>query len=346
MKIARGKVKEDDTYNCPICDYRVKIPRDAARPKLEELMAWQDEIADLPFHPEEEPVIDEIVTTAQAFREFLRPHINPMMTNPSEVTTQRFYLRKIEGAELLLTEETNFLRQEVHKWAPVADVPPPIMEVSKSTRKPRPTKQQKLMQQHGVNTPEELPLQFRTKSYNPKSRKGSDAKIQPALGGRPPSSHSVSTDNSSNPHAHQQRGPPPISTGHNDHSFTPQYPMPSAHHTHSQSGSPRFPTSPYFQSGTNPHSPFTHQQSPLSATQPPMDPNLFDPGENPFGNHLVNTPPHDHTFLTDPSPNGDDGVDRMFDEFVTQPDDDVNPHFEFTDAIEDHGHDNEVNLQS
>ena len=175
LKIARGKVKEDDKYNCPICDYRVKIPRDAARPKLEDLVQWQDEISDLPFQPEEEKVIEEIVATARAFRDFLRPFINPMMTNPSEVTTQRFYLRKIEGAEILLSWETNFFRQEVHKWAPVAKEAPPMLEQSLSTRKPRPTKQQKLMREHGVSSPEELPLQFRTKPFNPKQQRKDSA---------------------------------------------------------------------------------------------------------------------------------------------------------------------------
>lgn len=143
LKIARGKVKEDDHYTCPICDYRVKIPRDAARPKLEDLVEWHGEISGLPFQPEEEEILVEIISTAKAFRDFMRPYINPVMTNPEEVTTQRFYLRKIEGAEILLGFETNFFRQELHKWAPIAPDPPPVLEQSLSTRKPRPTKQQK-----------------------------------------------------------------------------------------------------------------------------------------------------------------------------------------------------------
>ena len=49
LKIARGKVKEDDKYTCPICDWRMKIPRDAARPKLEDLIALTDEISPLAF---------------------------------------------------------------------------------------------------------------------------------------------------------------------------------------------------------------------------------------------------------------------------------------------------------
>jgi histone demethylase JARID1 len=169
LKIARGKVKEDDKYTCPICDYRVKIPRDAARPKLEDLQAWQDEIAGLPFQPEEEECLNRILDAAQDFRASIANLINPVMSTPDDLPVQRFFLRKIEGADVLLANETNFLRQELHKWAPVAPIPPKLIEMSLSTRKPRPTKQQKMMQQLGITDPNELPEQLRPKL--PKSKK-------------------------------------------------------------------------------------------------------------------------------------------------------------------------------
>ncbi len=139
LKVARGKYKEEDKYTCPICDWRVKIPRDAARPKLEELQNWHDEIKDLPFQPDEEEVLRKIIDNAVEFRNFVSNFCNPVLSNPSEAETQRFYLRKIEGAEILLAYETNFFRQELHKWSPIAPEPPPLLEYSKSTRKQRPT---------------------------------------------------------------------------------------------------------------------------------------------------------------------------------------------------------------
>lgn len=172
LKIARGKVKEDDKYTCPICDYRVKIPRDATRPKLEDLMVWQDELPNLPFQPEEEETLDSIVDHGTKFREYVQQYINPLMSSPDELTTQRFYLRKLEGADILLTEEVNFFRQELHKWAPVAPNPPPILQVSLSTRKPRPTKQQKLMSQLGISNPDDLPPHLRTKNHQVKRKDG------------------------------------------------------------------------------------------------------------------------------------------------------------------------------
>ncbi|KAJ5908573.1 hypothetical protein N7495_001255 [Penicillium taxi] len=177
LKIARGKVKEFDKYTCPICDWRQKIPRDAARPKLEDLQDWQAEIATLPFQPDEEEVLDSIVSQATAFRDFLQGFTNATCTTTEEVPTLIFYLRKIEGAEVLLAYETNFFRQEIHKWAPVAPEAPPILEQSLSTRKPRPTKQQKIMAQLGVERPEDLPEHLRAKIVTPK-RKSIDAQAQ------------------------------------------------------------------------------------------------------------------------------------------------------------------------
>lgn len=167
LKLARGKVKECEMFTCPICDWRVKIPRDAARPKLEDLQAWQDEVLDLPFQPEEEELLKHIVGKAQGFRDFLMQYTsgNQLCRTIEEMPEMLFYLRKIEGAEVLLNYETNVFRQELHKWQPIAPEPPPILDQSLSTRKPRPTKQQKLMKEMGVVKPEDLPPHLRTKTY-------------------------------------------------------------------------------------------------------------------------------------------------------------------------------------
>lgn len=210
MKIARGKVKDDEKYTCPICDWRVKIPRDAARPKLEDLQAWQAEIPGLPFQPDEEEILQKIIDNGQSFRTHVMTYCNPIMTTHEEADTQRFYLRKIEGAEILLAYETNFFRQELHKWNPVAPEAPPVLEQSKSTRKPRPTKLQKLMAQHGVDDPEALPQGLRTKQHTfskNKSTEPTSAKppnLQPAPGR---SGSGTPTSNSFQPGAPSMSGP-------------------------------------------------------------------------------------------------------------------------------------------
>lgn len=200
LKIARGKFKPQDRYTCPVCDYRVKIPRDAARPKLEDLQAWQDKMTSLPFQPEEEDVLEDVVSKAQDFRDYIRPYINPVESDPEEIPTMRFYLRKIEGADILLASETNFLKQEIHKWAPVAPEPPPVIEVSLSTRKPRPTKEQKerkKMEELGISNPEELPEKFRVKLHTFRKPKTDGGKAKPPQPLKPaPYSRGSSTPNS------------------------------------------------------------------------------------------------------------------------------------------------------
>ncbi|GAP93041.1 putative PLU-1-like protein [Rosellinia necatrix] len=201
LKIARGKVKEDDKYTCPICDWRVKIPRDAARPKLEDLVGWQDEIPSLPFQPEEEEVLKKIIDKAQEFRNHIAGICTPVVTTPSEADTQRFYLRKIEGAEILLSYETNFFRQELHKWSPVAPEPPPVLEVSKSTRKPRPTKLQKLLIQYGVDDPDDLPEAVKGKA-NSLKRKAQNAEAAAAAAAAAASGTSLMPPHTTSPSAH------------------------------------------------------------------------------------------------------------------------------------------------
>lgn len=128
------------------------------------------------------------MTNALEFKNHVAPYCNPIMPGTAdEAVTQRFFLRKIEGAEILLSYETNFFRQELHKWQPVAPEPPPILDSSKSTRKPRPTKLQKLMLQHGVNNMEELPQSLRTKPHIFKRKSSEPANARPpALQPAPP----------------------------------------------------------------------------------------------------------------------------------------------------------------
>lgn len=195
LKIARGKVKEGEEFTCPICDWRVKIPRDAARPKLEDLMDWQAEIRSLPFQPEEEETLDRIIDKATDFRSFVGQFINPNNVSGSteEKPMMLFYLRKLEGAEVLLAYEINVFRQELHKWQPVAPQPPPILNESLSTRKPRPTKAQKMMAQLGVANFEDLPPQYKAKThiFKRKSTDNSVSKSHPS--GRPSMHHAGQT---------------------------------------------------------------------------------------------------------------------------------------------------------
>lgn len=245
LKIARGKLKEDDKYTCPICDWRVKIPRDAARPKLEDLIAWYDEIPGLPFQPEEEEVLKNIIETAQAFRNHIAPYCNPLLATASEAETQRFYLRKIEGAEILLANETNFFRQELHKWSPVAPEPPPVLEVSKSTRKPRPTKLQKMLAQYGVDDPDDLPESVKGKA-NSLKRKALNAEAAAAAAS---GSGGMATSPGGNPFA--SSGHPFFSRHSSAQPQTPGLSVSGSMHAHQSHGADSSSSSHHARPGSN-----------------------------------------------------------------------------------------------
>ncbi|KAB8234714.1 putative PHD transcription factor (Rum1) [Aspergillus alliaceus] len=289
LKIARGKVKEFDKYTCPICDWRQKIPRDAARPKLEDLQDWQAEILGLPFQPDEEQILDNIINQAVGFRDFLHGFTNAACTTTEEVPTLIFYLRKIEGAEVLLAYETNFFRQEIHKWAPVAPEPPPILEQSLSTRKPRPTKQQKIMAQLGVDRPEDLPPHLRTKQPSRKSIDSQSGKSSLLPGAQTPGDGSNSDST---------RGEPtlaPMSDAQNSiYPFSANYSLPASDST------PAFaPGSSAFLPHAAAHSPSFPARSP-SPTHQGLDASLFsspqfnrDPDDGPSGVDVANENPFD-----------------------------------------------------
>lgn len=182
--------------------------------------------------PDEEDILSKIIDNAQEFRNHVAPYCNPIMPGTAdEAITQRFFLRKIEGAEVLLTHETNFFRQELHKWQPVAPEPPPELTMSKSTRKPRPTKIQKLMTQHGVTNPEDLPQSLRTKqhTFKRKSSEPLNARPQPLQ----PAPGRSDSGTPTNPHFPNNVGPGqmhhgPLLSGvpqHPDHmGYTSRYP--------------------------------------------------------------------------------------------------------------------------
>jgi len=288
------------------------------------LQAWQDEIPNLPFQPDEEQVLENIINNAQEFRTHISPFCNPVLATADESETQRFYLRKIEGAEILLAYETNFFRQELHKWSPVADRAPPVLEVSKSTRKPRPTKLQKLMAQHGVNDPEALPQSLRTKAHNFK-RKSSEPSsatrpqpLQPAPGrstSGTPTSHTFPPSSSASMN-HQGPVLSGISSGH-DHAHPSPY-FHSDHHyiANTQAPSPAFAPHAYLHGGsmqaasygsTSPHRPgifneagFGRIDSAASLNSPMREGFHLGPGssQGPLGVH------------------GSQDVDRMFNDLT------------------------------
>lgn len=267
-----------------------------------------------------------IIDTAQEFRLFVRPYLNPLMTTQEEVPTQRFYLRKVEGAEILLTWETNFFRQELHRWAPVAPEPPPFLEHSLSTRKPRPTKQQKLMAQLGIDNPENLPQNLRTRQHNFNRRKSSEPnlnKVPPPppvqlAPGRPLApatlaSNTIITPATAGPSItgfkpsghHTFNQDPSHNSGGPTFAYEGNFPLPSpgngvsSHHHHPHPHhhhhvSPTFPPSGFMSSQHDhlSHPPTGPYDTGLTLGTSTLDPALFNgSGPGPISTEMVNDSP-------------------------------------------------------
>lgn len=231
------------------------------------------------------------------------------MSTPDELPVQRFYLRKIEGADVLLADETNFLRQELHKWAPVAPEPPRMIDMSLSTRKPRPTKQQKLMAQLGITNPDDLPEHLRPKQPGIKKKDKEEKKQSTS---KPPSSKGGNVPDSSHtppglphggiaPYESESRPSTALPTdGERQTTFSydamsggvsfPQQDSPMfapSHHpmTHGSSASPRVPTASHMVSGIDPQleNMFGHPSSSANrgVERDPLDrPDIFRPDED------------------------------------------------------------------
>ncbi|WBW71133.1 histone demethylase (H3-trimethyl-K4 specific), Lid2 complex subunit Lid2 [Schizosaccharomyces osmophilus] len=144
LKMSKKKLRQDEKFTCPVCDYRVEIPRLSNRPRLEDLQSLLRDVVLLPFKPKETDILENVVDLGTRFRQELQAFAhNPFSLTMAEVLLARFYLRKMEGAEILLADETNLFRQKLHECVPIAPTPPPVIGESKSTRKPRPTKRQR-----------------------------------------------------------------------------------------------------------------------------------------------------------------------------------------------------------
>ena len=141
LKISKKKFDPQDGWDCPICDWRKQIPRTNTRPTIVELTDWIQNAESLPFRPGEVQLVQRIIAQMEAWRATLQPTLQADQL-PS-LDTCRFYLRKIEGAEVFLPVEYNFFRRAMHRLAPVSTTPPPpAAETRVLTKKTRTRKYQ------------------------------------------------------------------------------------------------------------------------------------------------------------------------------------------------------------
>lgn len=180
LKVAKKDLKSANKYICPICDWREEIPRASNRPKLEEMEELESDAHKLPLQTAELEKLSLITTTARRFKERVMPLLSSYLTLTSaELPTLKFYLRKLEGAEILLAAETNFFRAKIHDICPVAPNPPPKIDESKSTKKPRLSKKKREeLEARGINPSTMLPHSGTPNGHDVSTRSPSRADSQ------------------------------------------------------------------------------------------------------------------------------------------------------------------------
>jgi histone demethylase JARID1 len=138
LKINKKKFDQNDGWDCPICDWRKDIPRSSTRPSLNELKDWVKAADTLRFCPDELVIVNKNIALAEAWVNSIQPILQSRQN--LSISLCRFYLRKIEGAEVFLPNEYNFFRRSAHEIAPVTSTPPPLVAESRVIKKPRPRK--------------------------------------------------------------------------------------------------------------------------------------------------------------------------------------------------------------
>jgi hypothetical protein len=146
LRINKKKFDQNEGWDCPICDWHKDIPRSTPRPSLSELTGWEESAMTLPFQPDELALVMKITATAKAWVASIQPFIQDRQRHT--ISRCRFYLRKMEGAEVFLPNEYNLMRHFAHALAPVTATPPPVVAESKVIKKPRAKKPKPDAPQH------------------------------------------------------------------------------------------------------------------------------------------------------------------------------------------------------
>ncbi|KAI8381320.1 PLU-1-like protein-domain-containing protein [Radiomyces spectabilis] len=127
VKVSRREAKTQNSYICPICDGSKKTIRYLTRrPRLEQLEQLIEEAQALNFVPPElgsiQKIMDKMTYYQGKTQDFCRskPHLGV-----EDLEMIKKHLRKLEGLEIDLPDETEFLRRKVRNLSPVSLATPP-----------------------------------------------------------------------------------------------------------------------------------------------------------------------------------------------------------------------------
>lgn len=124
MRVSKKKAKQNLGYLCPVCDSSLDVPRVAGmkRPPLDKvrtLLANLQALA-LPLYTETAHLYDIVKVVSeleQKLNDYLSQHSQVAYTT-EDVSELKFYLRKLEGMDVQLKSQRDFIRAKVDELAP------------------------------------------------------------------------------------------------------------------------------------------------------------------------------------------------------------------------------------
>lgn len=168
LKYGKAQSKTIQNFICPICDYRSTIPKEYDSAKIEDLEKLINEGSSLELLPEELCLVREIYSDAVKFKARLHEELqwdgNDFKSD--NIAKIKFFLRKLSGANVMLMEEYNKLRQLVYKFEPICDTPPPVVESTGKTKMGKKKSNAMLLATSGTSG-SATPQQFNSETSTP-----------------------------------------------------------------------------------------------------------------------------------------------------------------------------------
>ncbi|KAG0168879.1 hypothetical protein DFQ30_004217 [Apophysomyces sp. BC1015] len=139
VKVTRREAKSQSSYVCPVCNGAQHIPHMTKQPKFEDILASLAHAETMWFVPKEYEALKDIALHMRTFQAHVQAFCrSKTQLGIEDVNMIRKHLRELEGLEVMLPDETEFLRKKIQTLAP----PPPPPSLPSPPQLPQPSQQQ------------------------------------------------------------------------------------------------------------------------------------------------------------------------------------------------------------
>lgn len=131
LKNAGVKTKSQEEFICHICDSHVPTTWKDYRPSLADIEDIFQQSHWLPLQSPEVVLLQHVIQKTCEFKEWVETHVIKNVTVENSTLTHeeaRFYLRKLEGVEVVIPELVDYFRNVVWNKDPVGDIKPVTAE--------------------------------------------------------------------------------------------------------------------------------------------------------------------------------------------------------------------------